>query len=176
MAGLKENISDCGYFQFVLNFLAGTLGWVRIDALDAYFMDSVSSSTYWHWETIIPVLEACWGPRPHQRARASPVGADLEQELPIWGNGLLLHKMVVTENIEVVPFSVGKEDQKGKIMTIECYLVVKFVRSFGSTESRQPCDPWYCISLCIINSQAATRSHHHKNISNIQDLLHTIPI
>jgi hypothetical protein len=37
----------------------------------------------------------------------------LEQELPIWGNGLLLHKVVVTENIEVVPFSVEKEDQKG---------------------------------------------------------------
>src|ERR1700691_687243 len=45
---------------------------------------------------------------------------------------------------------------------MECYLVVKFVRSFGSTEPRQPCDPWYCISLTIINSQAATRSHHHK--------------
>jgi hypothetical protein len=45
MARLKENISDCGYFLFVLNFLAGILGWVRIDALDAYFMDSVPSST-----------------------------------------------------------------------------------------------------------------------------------
>lgn len=42
-------------------------------------------------------------------------GADVEQELPGWGNGLPLHKAVVTGNVEAVRFLVEAGAEREKV-------------------------------------------------------------
>jgi hypothetical protein len=47
-------------------------------------------------------------------------GADVEQELPGWGNGLPLHKAVVMWNVEAVRFLVGAAAEREKVWGVVC--------------------------------------------------------
>jgi hypothetical protein len=49
-------------------------------------------------------------------------GADVEQELPGWGNGLPLHHAVVTGNVEAVRFLVEAGAEREKVWRVACHM------------------------------------------------------